>query len=79
MGWTPVYVRSFAVGLAYLMPLEMSFSIWFFYWFWKAQRILGSALGLDVMPGFPYDWQQVMGGYSDTCLSRTLGWTTLLS
>ena len=63
MGWTPIYVRSFAVGLAFLMPLEMSFSIWFFYWFWKAQRILGSALGLDVMPGFPYDWQQVMGGY----------------
>ena len=45
------------------MPLEMSFSIWFFYWFWKAQRILGSVPGLDVMPGFPYDWQQVMGGY----------------
>ena len=63
IGWTPVYIRSFAVGLAYLMPLEMSFSIWFFYWFWKAQRVLGSALGLDVMPGFPYDWQQVMGGY----------------
>ena len=63
IGWTPVYIRSFAVGLAFLMPLEMSFSIWFFYWFWKAQRVLGSALGLDVMPGFPYDWQQVMGGY----------------
>ena len=63
IGWTPIYIRSFAVGLAFLMPLEMSFSIWFFYWFWKAQRVLGSALGLDVMPGFPYDWQQVMGGY----------------
>ena len=63
IGWTPIYIRSFAVGLAYLMPLEMSFSVWFFYWFWKAQRILGSAIGLDILPGFPYDWQQVMGGY----------------
>ncbi len=63
IGWTPVYLRSFAVGLGYLMPLEMSFSIWFFYWFWKVERIVGSAMGLDILPQFPYDWQQVMGGY----------------
>ena len=70
IGWTPVYIRSFAVGLGFLMPLEMSFSLWFFYWFWKAERILGKALGLATLPEFPYDWQQVMGGYlALTCLA----------
>ena len=63
IGWTPVYIRSFAVGLAFLTPLEMSFSLWFFYWFWKGERVLGSALGLTALPDFPYDWSQVMGGY----------------
>ena len=55
IGWTPLYILSFGVGLAFLMPLEMSFSLWFFYFFWKGERILGSAMGLQALPGFPYD------------------------
>ena len=62
-GWTPVYILSFAVGLSFFMPLEMSFSVWFFYLFWKWERVLGRALGLATLPGFPYDGPQVMGGY----------------
>ena len=53
IGWTPVYIRPFAIGLAFLTPLEMSFSLWFFYWFWKGERVLGSALGLTSMPISP--------------------------
>lgn len=63
IGWTPVYILSFGVGLAYLMPLEMSFSLWFFYLFWKGERILGRAMGLQVLPGFPYDGPQGVGAY----------------
>ena len=63
MGWTPVYILSFGVGLAFLMPLEMSFSLWFFYLFWKGERILGRAMGLQVLPGFPYDGPQGVGAY----------------
>ena len=44
IGWTPVYILSFGVGLAFLMPLEMSFSLWFFYLFWKGERVLGRAM-----------------------------------
>ena len=62
-GWTPLYILSFAVGLGFLMPLEMSFSVWFFYFFWKFERVLGKALGLAALPAFPYDRSQVMGGY----------------
>ena len=63
IGWTPVYILSFGVGLAFLMPLEMSFSLWFFYFFWKGERILGSAMGLQALPGFPYDGPQGVGAY----------------
>jgi len=63
IGWTPLYILPFAVGLGYLMPLEMSFSIWFFYLFWKVQRITGSVLGLFSWPGFPYYGPQGLGAY----------------
>lgn len=63
IGSTPIYVLPFAVGLGYLMPLEMSFSIWFFYLFWKMERVIGSALGLFSLPGFPYYGPQGLGAY----------------
>ncbi len=63
IGWTPFYILSFAVGLGFLMPLGMSFSVWFFYFFWKFERILGQAMGIAVFPRFPYERSQVMGGY----------------
>lgn len=63
IGSTPIYVLPFAVGLGYLMPLEMSFSIWFFYLFWKMERVVGSALGLFSWPGFPYYGPQGSGAY----------------
>ena len=63
IGWTPLYILSFGVGLAFLMPLEMSFSLWFFYFFWKGERVLGSAMGLQALPGFPYDGPQGVGAY----------------
>lgn len=52
-----------AIGLAYFMPLDLSFSTWFFFLFWKAQLVLGAILGLRSLPGFPYaKWQQT-GAY----------------
>jgi len=52
-----------AIGLAYFMPLDLAFSTWFFFLFWKAQLIFGAILGLRSLPGFPYaQWQQT-GAY----------------
>jgi len=52
-----------AIGLAYFMPLDLAFSTWFFFLFWKAQLISGAILGLRSLPGFPYaKWQQT-GAY----------------
>jgi hypothetical protein len=49
MGSTPIYVLPFAVGLGYLMPLELSFSIWFFYLFWKMERVVFYLVLLSVL------------------------------
>ena len=63
IGWTPVAVFPYAVGLGFLIPLDLSFACWFFYLFWKAERILASALGWHSVPEFPYVEQQTTGAY----------------
>ena len=45
VGRLPIYVYPFAIGLGYLMPLDLSLSFWFFYLFWGAQRVFFSAIG----------------------------------
>ncbi|MGQ9609015.1 MAG: DUF6785 family protein [bacterium] len=57
----PLY--PFAIGLGFFLPLDLSFSIWFFYIFRKAQQVIGSALGLHGLPGFPYLNQQSTGSW----------------
>jgi len=80
LGWTPLYILSFAVGLGFLMSLEMSFSVWFFYFFWKFERVAGKAFGLTAFPRFPYDQSQVVGGYLMlSCLALYGGRNYLLS
>ena len=73
IGWTPLYILPFAVGIGFLMPSEMSFSLWFFYLFWKGERILGSALGLHSLPSFPYDGPQGLGAYLAIALFALVG------
>lgn len=63
IGWTPFSFYPFVMGLGFVMPLDLSFSCWFFFLFRKAQHILGTALGIRSLPGFPYDRQQSLGAY----------------
>ncbi|MDA1193464.1 MAG: hypothetical protein O3A46_17445, partial [Candidatus Poribacteria bacterium] len=53
----------FAVGLAYLMPLDLIVSTWFFHLFWQAERVFGSSMGFAHMPGIPYAEAQIRGGW----------------
>ena len=63
IGWTPVALFPYAVGMAFFIPLDLSFSCWFFYLFWKGERIFSSILGLRSLPNFPYIDQQSSGAY----------------
>jgi hypothetical protein len=63
IGWTPVSWYPFMIGLGMIMPLDFLFSCWFFYWFWKAQRIITYAFSWDRTPRFPYTNDQAFGAY----------------
>jgi hypothetical protein len=63
IGWTPMAVYPFGVALGMLLPLDLLFSSWFFAWVWRMQRVVGAAIGVSDMPGFPYVEAQSSGAY----------------
>jgi hypothetical protein len=63
MGSIPISFYPFAIGLGFFIPLDLAFSCWFFFWFWRIQRVIGSAMGIRSLPGFPYMSEQASGGY----------------
>ncbi len=53
----------FVIGLGILLPVDLLFSCWFFFFFWKAQRVITSAMAWDTTPNFPYINEQSFAGY----------------
>ncbi len=62
--WKGVGLWPAGISLAYLMPLDLAFSLWFFNLFWKAQMVVSShfAWTTDTASGFPYVDMQSLGG-----------------
>ena len=48
----------FVMGIGFLMPLDLSFSCWFFFLLWKVEKVIGKALAL---PYFPAQFEQTSG------------------
>jgi len=63
VGWTPYSFYPYVVGIGYLLPVDLVFSCWFFYWFWKAQLVISNAMAWDTVPEFPFIREQGFGGY----------------
>ena len=63
IGWLPLFFYPWVIGLTFFVPLELSFSVWFFFLFTKFQLILGSMGGWKSLPGFPYYNQQGIGAW----------------
>ena len=51
----------FAIGVGFLIPLDLGFSCWFFHLFWHFQRIIGEMFGWRSAIGFPREMAQVRG------------------
>jgi hypothetical protein len=68
IGWTPLSFYPFMIGLGMFMPLDFLFSTFFFYWFWKFERVTAVALAWDQDPRFPYTENQAFGAYISFCL-----------
>lgn len=60
VGWMPVAFYPFVLGIGFLMPLDLSFSCWFFYLVWKAECVIGSAVGVGLQ-GYPFYGEQATG------------------
>ena len=71
IGMTRISFYPFLIGISYLVPLDLCFSVWFFYLFYKVERILGSVIGLQGGFGagagyvgrFPFPTEQSFGAY----------------
>ncbi|MDO8589177.1 MAG: hypothetical protein Q7T82_19295 [Armatimonadota bacterium] len=71
MGGIMVGFYFFAIGLAFLMPLDLSSSCWFFYILLKLELVLCAAMGWNQLrvPGggfdrsFPFTYSQSYGAY----------------
>lgn len=57
--WTGIYCPLIClffsvIGFMYLLPTNIVFSLWFFYLFYQAQQVIGTALGfrMPMMPNF---------------------------
>lgn len=59
--WLPLY--PFIIALSFLLPAELSFSIWFFYLFRKAQEVLAASVAIPLAPELPYRNEQSMGAW----------------
>jgi hypothetical protein len=50
VGWVPANIFLMVIGLAYLLPAEVCFSLWFFYIFFKTEVLMGVQFNW-LMPG----------------------------
>ena len=62
MGWLRLGIYPFVLGIGFLIPLDLLFSSWFFFWVWKGQQVIGSVAGLEGT-GYPYINYQGFGAY----------------
>ena len=51
----------FALGLSFLMTIDLAFSCWFFYLMGKMELVVGSMTGWSAAPGFPYSADRAFG------------------
>jgi len=63
IGWLPFSFYPFMIGLTYFIPLDLSFSCWFFYLFRHLQVIVAAAAGWGEYRDVPYVNEQSSGAW----------------
>ena len=61
LGSLPIRFNSLMIGIAFLLPSNLLFSCVFFYFINKAQLLIGSAAGVQNVPGYPFFGEQGAG------------------
>ena len=73
VGGSSIIIYPFAVGLSFLMPLDLLGSCLLFFLLYKIQIFVGILAGLEKVPGYPYAYEQNIGAY--TGISLIVLWT----
>jgi hypothetical protein len=60
-GSIPISIFPFAVGLCFLLPLQIGFSVWFFFLLARVEMVAAWLNGFTDVNGFPYIRQQGVG------------------
>ena len=68
MGSFPLSFYPFVIGMGFFIPLDLSFSCWFLFLFWKMLMVVNSAFGRGILSKFPYIKEQASGGYLALCI-----------
>ena len=75
-GWfkacSPTFLAFYpwAIGLGFLLPVDLLLSSWVFFWLWQLQRVGAVALGISVgSPQAPWIDQQTQGAWLAICLA----------
>ncbi|MCC6730088.1 MAG: hypothetical protein IT208_12190 [Chthonomonadales bacterium] len=65
VGGLPLPLYPFIIALGYFLPLDLSFSLWFFYLLKKALLVYAAAAGIEAVGahGFPYLTEQSFGAW----------------
>jgi len=64
IGWTPLTLFPFVVGLGYLLPIELLMSFWVFFGVWKLEKVAAYGLGLPLgRHQWPFLDEQALGCY----------------
>lgn len=63
IAFTEFNLYPFVIGLTFFIPVDLAFSCWFFFIFFKLQQVVASAIGITDLPGFPFPGEQAAGGY----------------
>jgi len=62
VAYTPLICSFAALGFFYLLPLDILFSLWFFFLLTRLEQVVAIGFGMD-MPHMPTTWLPVFEGY----------------
>ena len=68
IGALPIRFYPFLIGLSFLIPLDLTFSTWFFFLFRKMERLVGAMMGWNTFPRYPFFGEQATGAMIGLCV-----------
>ncbi len=68
IGTLPLRFYPFLIGLSFLIPLDLTFSTWFFFLFRKFEQFVGAMVGWNNIPEYPFFGEQATGAMIGLCV-----------